>query len=202
MNHISHALFLILKSCQNKKSGDAQPRYISLAARHLSHQSKKVRHRFQPSNHRVIQFSGFTSSMFLFQQGRRHQSYQLNYRKVITETWITLTFKMFVQMLLHTLFSSIETSTFRHVVVLCTAKLVYSLTSVLFPTRIASHQINQTFIITVKTMVCLKGFLSDGASKSISFCYIFTHFAMFTNTFVTRNCFVAGTSSMKSQVYV
>ena len=202
MNHISHVLFLILKSYQNQNSGDAQPRDISLAARHLSHQSKKVRHRFQPSNHRVIQFSGFASSMFLFQQGRRHQSYQLNYRKVITETWITLTFKMFVQMLLHTLFSSIETSTFRHVTVLCTTKVFYSLTSVLFPALIASHQINQTFVITFKTMVYLKGFLCNGASKSISFCYIFTHFAAFTTTFVATNCSIAETSYMKSQVQV
>ena len=47
MNHISHVLFLVLKTCQNLNSGDAQLRHVTLAARHLSHQSKKVKHRFQ-----------------------------------------------------------------------------------------------------------------------------------------------------------
>ena len=33
MNHISHALFLVLKTCQNPNPGDAQRRDISLSAR-------------------------------------------------------------------------------------------------------------------------------------------------------------------------
>ena len=66
MNHITHLLFLALKTCQNRNHGDAQLEDITLAARHPSHQSKKVSDRFQYSNHRVVQFSGFTSSMFLF----------------------------------------------------------------------------------------------------------------------------------------
>ena len=39
MYHISHVLFLVLKSCQNLNPGDARLRDISLAARHSSHQS-------------------------------------------------------------------------------------------------------------------------------------------------------------------
>ena len=81
MNHITHLLFLALKTCQNLNPGDARLEDITLAARYPSHQSKKVRDRFQYSNHRVVQFSGFTSSMFLFQQGRSHQSNQLILQK-------------------------------------------------------------------------------------------------------------------------
>ena len=54
MNHITHLLFLALKTCQNLNPGDAQLEDINLAARHPSHQSKKVRDRFQYSNHRVV----------------------------------------------------------------------------------------------------------------------------------------------------
>ena len=42
MNNISHALFLVLKACQNPNPGDAQLRDISLSARYPSHQSKKL----------------------------------------------------------------------------------------------------------------------------------------------------------------
>ena len=42
MNHISHALFLVLKTCQNPNPGDAQRRDISLSARRPSHQCKKL----------------------------------------------------------------------------------------------------------------------------------------------------------------
>ena len=42
MNHISHALFLVLKTCQNPNPGDAQLRDISLSARRPSHQCKKL----------------------------------------------------------------------------------------------------------------------------------------------------------------
>ena len=47
MNHITLVLFLALKTCQNPNPGDAQIRDISLAARHSSHQSNTIRHRFQ-----------------------------------------------------------------------------------------------------------------------------------------------------------
>ena len=40
---MNHALFLVLKTCQNSKPGDDKLRYISLAAKHPSHQSKKVK---------------------------------------------------------------------------------------------------------------------------------------------------------------
>ena len=82
MNHRSHVLFLVLKICQKPNPGDEQLRGVSLAARHPSNQSKKVRHRFQHSDHnKVLQFSGFTSSIFLFKQGWNHQSYQLVLQK-------------------------------------------------------------------------------------------------------------------------
>ena len=59
MNHVIHALILVLKACQNPNTGDDQ-----LAVRHPSHQSKKVRHRFQHSDHMVLQFSGFAFASF------------------------------------------------------------------------------------------------------------------------------------------
>ena len=40
MNNI---LFLVLKTCQNPKLGDAKVRDISLTTKHPSHQSKKVK---------------------------------------------------------------------------------------------------------------------------------------------------------------
>ena len=40
---MNHVLFLVLKTCQNPKPGDAKLRDISLAAKHPSHQSKKVK---------------------------------------------------------------------------------------------------------------------------------------------------------------
>ena len=54
MNHISHVLFLAPKTCQNPNPGDAELKDIPLAARHPSFQCKKVRHRFQHSDHRVL----------------------------------------------------------------------------------------------------------------------------------------------------
>ena len=54
MNHISHVLFLVQKTCQNPNLGDAKLRHITFAARNLSHQSKKVRHCFQRSDHRML----------------------------------------------------------------------------------------------------------------------------------------------------
>ena len=41
-NHISHVLFLVLKSCQNPNPEDAQLRDIFFAARHTPFQSKKL----------------------------------------------------------------------------------------------------------------------------------------------------------------
>ena len=81
MNHVSHVLSLVLKTCQNPNPRDVHLRDIFLAAIHPSHHSKNVRHSFQHSDHRVLQFSGFTSNMFLFQQGWSHQSYQLKLQK-------------------------------------------------------------------------------------------------------------------------
>ena len=81
---MNHVLFLVLKTCLNPNPGDAQLKDISLTAKHPSHQSKKakkVRHRSQHSDHRVLQFSGFTSNMFLGQQGWSHQPYQLILQK-------------------------------------------------------------------------------------------------------------------------
>ena len=100
---------------------------------------------------------------------------------------MTFTFKMPVQIFLHTLFSSVKTSTYRLIVVPSTAKMVCSLTSALFFTLIKSHQINLTFVISVKTMAYLKSFPCKNASINISFCHLFILVATFTNTFVTNN---------------
>ena len=51
---MNHVLFLVLKTCQNPNLGDAQLKNISLAARHPSHQSRNIKHRFQHSDHRVL----------------------------------------------------------------------------------------------------------------------------------------------------
>ena len=40
---MSHVQLLVLKTCQNTNSGDAQLRDISLAAKYTSHQGKKVK---------------------------------------------------------------------------------------------------------------------------------------------------------------
>ena len=40
---MNHVLFLVLKTCQNPNPGDAKLRDIALAAKHPSHQSKKVK---------------------------------------------------------------------------------------------------------------------------------------------------------------
>ena len=42
MDHLSHVLFLVLKTYQNQNPGDAQLRDISFVARHNSHQSRKL----------------------------------------------------------------------------------------------------------------------------------------------------------------
>ena len=42
MNHISHVLFLVLKTCQNPNPAEAKLRDTSRAARHPSHQSEKL----------------------------------------------------------------------------------------------------------------------------------------------------------------
>ena len=70
MNHVSHVLSFAQKTCQNPNPGDALLRAISLAARHPS----QVRHNFEHADHRVLQFSGFASSMFLFFVGWSPQS--------------------------------------------------------------------------------------------------------------------------------
>ena len=54
MNDVSHVLSLILKTCENPNSEDAQIKDISLATRHPSHQSKILRHRIQRSDHRLL----------------------------------------------------------------------------------------------------------------------------------------------------
>ena len=83
LNHRSHVIFLVLNIYQNPNPGEEQLRDIFLTAINpsSSHQRKKVRHRFQHSDRRVVQFSGFSSSMFLLQQGWGHQSYQLVLQK-------------------------------------------------------------------------------------------------------------------------
>ena len=98
-----------------------------------------------------------------------------------------MTFKMSAQIFLRTLFSSVKTSTYRLMVVPSSAKMVCSFTSVLFFTLIKSHQINLTFVITVKTMVYLKSFPCENASINISFCHLFILVSTFTTTFVTNN---------------
>ena len=82
MNYRSHDLYLVLKIRQTPNPRDEQLRDVSLAARDLSNHSKKVRHLFQHSDHRVLQFSGFTCSIFLFKQGWSRQSYQLALQKI------------------------------------------------------------------------------------------------------------------------
>ena len=114
----------------------------------------------------VLRFCIF--SMFLYQQGWSHHSYQLILQKRRHE--------------------NMNHVHFQNVVILFTTKVVCSLTSVLFFAVTASHEINQTFFVTVKTVVYLKILACDSTSKSISFCNIFTHFLTFTATFVTTNC--------------
>ena len=188
MNHISHVLFVVLKTCQNRNLGDTQLRDKSLTTRHPSHQSKKIFNRFQHSDHGVLQFLGFASNIFLLKQGWSHQSYQLilqkrrygNLNDIHVQNLCTDVLAYTVLFYQNFYFQT------------CSCSIYYE-SGLQFDQCIASHQINQIFVITVKTMVCLKGFPCDSASKGISFCNIFTHFATFTTTFVTTNCSVGKT---------
>ena len=89
---MNHVLFLVLKTCQNPKPGDAKVRDISLAAKHSPHQSKKVKMLGTVFNIQTIgcySFQGSHSICFSFSWS--HQFYQLifteyYYQLIFTET--------------------------------------------------------------------------------------------------------------------
>ena len=174
-----------------EKHRDAQLRDISLRVKYSLHQSKNVRHRFQNSDYRVLQFSGFASSIFLFYQHWSHQSYQLILQKRRHGNLNDIHFQNVCTNVLACTVPFYQSSTFRLAVVPSSIKVVYSLTSVLFFTLIASHQINQTFSVQSKRWFILKASLPcDSISKSISFCNIFTHSQCLFTTFVKTSCSV------------
>ena len=81
MNRMSHVLFLVLKTCQNRNPRGSWVRDISLAARHPSYRDKKLD---TALNIQTIGCYSFASSMFLFQWGWSNQSSFLSIN--ITET--------------------------------------------------------------------------------------------------------------------
>ena len=161
MNYIIHFLFLVLKACQNLNPGDSQLTDISLAARHPSHQSKMLDTVFNIQTIGCYSFQGSHPVCFSFSSVGAISLINKYYRNAVTETWMTFTFKMFVQMFLHKSFSSIKTSISKFVFVPSTTKVVCSLTTVLFFTLIARELIcqivqNNDLPIRVKTVVILE----------------------------------------------
>ena len=95
-----------------------------------------------------------------------------SYWNITEEHSMPFTFK--ILNVLACTFSSLETFTFRLVIIPSAPKVFSSLTSLLFFTFVTSKQVRKTFAFV---LIC---FSSDTTSKSISFSDVFTDFTTFT----------------------
>ena len=62
------------------------------------------------------------------------------------------------------------------------SKMVGGVTHILFTTWLTAQQVNQTFIVAIKTMVCFIGFFSGEANKFLSNTYALTNLTPRTTT--------------------
>ena len=74
---------------------------------------------------------------------------------------------------LHAVLHSIKLSDIIFIIMLSVPKYVYCLAYILFLAKITSYQINQTLLITVKTVVDFIRPLVVIKHRHVSFCYIY-----------------------------
>ena len=158
MNHISHESPILWPKIMRQSKSWRLPAkgYIICCQKHRSHQSKMLDTVFNIRSFGCYSFWGLHPVYYSFNTISSISFINWYYRNFFMETSITL--KLLVQIFFQALFSSIKTHTFRLAAVSSTMIVVCSLTSLLFLTIIAIQKINQSFVITVKTIIYLKGF--------------------------------------------
>ena len=82
-------------------------------------------------------------------------------------------------------FSHVTTLSFSDItliVMLSTSKMVIGVTYILFTAWLTAQEVNQTFIVSIKTIVYFIGYFSSGGSKFLSNTYALTNLTPRTTT--------------------
>ena len=103
---------------------------------------------------------------------------------VFKKTLVILLWKMTLQKLLFHIFHviTLSFSDMTLIVIPSASKMVSGVTYILFTTWLTAQQVNQTFIVVIKTMVYFLSFFSGEASKFLSNTYALTNLTPRTTT--------------------
>ena len=104
------------------------------------------------------------------------------YCKILKETIMAITIKMFIWML-YARFCSLKLSVIRFIIILSESKVICGFSSILFSTCFTCKQITLVLVITNQPMVNFKCFRGYTTSKSIWIFNIFTNLELFFITF-------------------